>query len=129
MFLRNLANSRSFLLVITSPLKNISPLVTLSIVAIQFNRVVFPDPEVPIIPKNSPSRTLKDTPLNAFVSLSPSPYIFSTFFIFNNILSTFYFLLLQHFIPNANIQYSIISYSHISQSISQNKHGLSFVPG
>ena len=42
----------------------IFPLVGVSIVERTFSRVVFPEPEAPIMPKNSPSFTSKETPSN-----------------------------------------------------------------
>ena len=51
----------------------IFPSVTLSIVEIQLNNVVLPDPDAPIIPTNSPSATLKLIPSIALVKLDLLP--------------------------------------------------------
>ena len=49
------------------------PDVTLSIVEIQFKRVVFPEPEAPMIATNSPLSTSKDILSIAFVRLDLLP--------------------------------------------------------
>ena len=60
-------------LVISLSFTIIWPLVTLSIVDMQFNSVVFPEPDAPIIDRNSPSSTLKDILFIAFVRLPLLP--------------------------------------------------------
>ena len=60
-------------LVISFPFNNIFPVVTVSIVEIQFRSVVLPLPDAPIIPTKSPFSTLKLIPSIAFVTLSLLP--------------------------------------------------------
>ena len=59
--------------VMSSPLITICPAVTLSIVEIIFNSVLFPDPLAPIIPTNSPFSTLKLILSIAFVRFDLLP--------------------------------------------------------
>ena len=71
--LRKLFKSSPFNLVISVSPKKICPEVTLSIVEIQFNNVVFPLPLAPIIATNSFFATENDKPSRAFVKLDFVP--------------------------------------------------------
>ena len=63
------AMSSSLISVISLPLTKICPLVTSSIVEIQFSSVVLPEPDAPMIAVNSPFSTSKDKSFTAFVIL------------------------------------------------------------
>ena len=60
------------------PFKIMLPLVTVSIVEIQFNNVLLPEPDGPITPTNSPSQISNDTSSSACVTASREPYTFKT---------------------------------------------------
>ena len=54
------------------------PLVTVSMVEMQFKSVLLPEPDGPITPTNSPSQMSNDTSSSARVMASREPYTFRT---------------------------------------------------
>ena len=57
----------------SSPLKIMFPLVTVSMVEMQFKSVLLPEPDGPITPTNSPSQMSNDTSSSARVTASREP--------------------------------------------------------
>ena len=70
---RNWARSRGERSARLTPSSRMSPALTVSMVAMQLSRVVLPEPEAPMIPKNSPSSTEKLMSSMARVTPPPLP--------------------------------------------------------
>ena len=67
-FERYFAKLLSLNLVISTPSTSIQPVVALSIPQSTFNNVVFPEPDLPVIARHSPSSTVRFSLFNAFNS-------------------------------------------------------------
>ena len=70
---RNFDNWRLRSCVMSSPLRMMFPLVTVSMVEMQFKSVLLPEPDGPITPTNSPSQMSNDTSSSARVTASREP--------------------------------------------------------
>ena len=71
--LRNTERSFSPIPVSRLPSTRISPLLTRSIVEITFSKVLFPEPDAPMMAVNSPFSTSNEMPSRAFVTTVPLP--------------------------------------------------------
>ena len=70
---RNLASSLGRSRVMSCPSRRMAPALTVSMVEMQLSRVVLPEPEAPMIPKNSPFSTEKLMSSMARVTPPPLP--------------------------------------------------------
>ena len=68
-----MASALPFKRVSSFPSMTMEPEVGRSMVETQFNSVVFPDPEGPITPTNSPASSDRETPSRAWVTAPPFP--------------------------------------------------------
>src|SRR6267143_6735854 len=73
------ASEDSLIAVISVPATSIPPAVGLSIPAIRFNSVVFPDPDGPISPRNSPSGISNEISRRTGISCESRQYDLDSF--------------------------------------------------